>query len=361
MTEPRPTVATFVSAHLSNGDDPNDIETSALTIALPWPLRQEVEGPSGTVLRMADDGGRIVVTRVTKIFGAVHAVEDLSFTVEPGTVTGFLGPNGAGKTTTMRVMLGLAQPTSGSATVAGVPYAQLPHPGRVVGAVLESTSFHPARSALNHLRVYAAAAAVSDARATEVLALVGLSSAARQPVKGFSLGMRQRLALATALLGDPRILILDEPANGLDPEGIMWLRGFLRHLATNEGRTVLVSSHVLSEVEQTVDHVVIVARGRLVHEGTLEQLRGKGSSAVVVDTPAPDSLSQALAPLRVTVTTITGGLHVSGATAAEVGHAAWEAGVELHGLREERSSLESVFLELTEEAPPSRPVGDWTG
>src|ERR1017187_5420749 len=299
---------------------------------------------------MTDDGGRIVVAGVTKVFGAVHAVEDLSFTVEPGTVSALLGPNGAGKTTTMRVMLGLAEPTAGSATVAGVPYAHLPHPGRVVGAVLESTSFHPARSALNHLLVYAAAAGVPDARAHEVLALVGLSPAARQPVKGFSLGMRQRLALATALLGDPRILILDEPANGLDPEGIVWLRGFLRHLATNEGRTVLVSSHVLSEVEQTVDHVVIIARGRLVHEGTLEELRGKGVTAVVVETPTPDRLAQALAPHGFTLAAATGGLRVTGATAPLVGHAAWQAGVELHGLREENSSLESVFLELTEDA-----------
>jgi ABC-2 type transport system ATP-binding protein len=311
---------------------------------------------------MADDSGRVVVAGVTKVYGSVHAVEDLSFTVEPGKVTGFLGPNGAGKTTTMRVMLGLARPTAGRATVAGVPYAQLSHPGRVVGAVLESTSFHPGRSALNHLRVYAAAAGVNDARADEVLALVGLSAAARQPVKGYSLGMRQRLGLATALLGDPRILILDEPANGLDPEGIVWLRGFLRHLAANEGLTVLVSSHVLSEVEQTVDQVVIIARGRLVHEGTLEELRGKGVTSVVVDTPTPDALAQALAPLRFAMTARPGGLHVAGATAAAVGHAAWQAGVELHGLREERSSLESVFLELTEGpqgAPPAAPA--WTG
>src|ERR1700736_4014418 len=247
---------------------------------------------------MADEGGgRIVVSGVSKFFGAVHAVEDLSFTVEPGAVTGFLGPNGAGKTTTMRVVLGLAKPTAGGATVAGVRYVDLPNPGRVVGAVLESTSFLPGRSALNHLRVYAAAAGVPDGRASEVLALVGLAQVARQAVRGFSLGMRQRLALATALLGDPRILILDEPANGLDPEGIVWLRGFLRHLAKNEGRTVLVSSHVLSEVEQTVDSVVIIARGRLVHEGTLEELRGKGVTAVVVETPTPDPLAQALAAM----------------------------------------------------------------
>jgi ABC-2 type transport system ATP-binding protein len=300
---------------------------------------------------MADERGRIAVTGVTKLFGTVHAVEDLSFTVEPGTVTGFLGPNGAGKTTTMRVLLGLAKPTAGSATVEGVPYVQLPNPGRVVGAVLESTSFHPSRSAINHLRVYAAAAGVPDRRAADVLALVGLTAAARQPVRGFSLGMRQRLALATALLGDPRVLILDEPANGLDPEGIAWLRGFLRHLASKEGRTILVSSHVLSEVEQTVDSVVIIARGRLVHEGTLDELRARGTVSVLVHTPTPDRLLAALDRLGAAVTPeAPDRLRIRGASAPAVGHAAWEAGVELHGLREDTSSLEQVFLEMTD--PP---------
>ncbi|MGH7722151.1 MAG: ABC transporter ATP-binding protein [Candidatus Dormibacteria bacterium] len=312
---------------------------------------------------MTDADGRIVVSGVTKTFGSVHAVEDLSFTVEPGTVTGFLGPNGAGKTTTMRVVLGLAAPTAGSATVAGVPYGRLPNPGRVVGAVLESTSFHPARTALNHLRVYAAAAGVPDSRAAEVLALVGLTAAGGQAVKGYSMGMRQRLALATALLGDPRILILDEPANGLDPEGIVWLRGFLRHLAGNEGRTVLVSSHVLSEVEQTVDRVVIIARGRMVHEGTLEELQARGAITVVVDTPTPERLTEALAPLGIAAAAAPGGgLHIGGSTAPAVGHAAWTAGIELHGLREEISSLESVFLELTEQAPAAAAQEPgWTG
>jgi ABC-2 type transport system ATP-binding protein len=301
---------------------------------------------------MSDETGRIVVSHVTKTFGAVHAVEDLSFTVEPARVTGFLGPNGAGKTTTMRVVLGLAAPTSGGATVEGVPYVQLPNPGTTVGAVLESTSFHPTRSARNHLRVYAAAAGVPDRRADEVLATVGLTDAGDKAVKAFSMGMRQRLALATALLGDPRVLILDEPANGLDPEGIVWLRGFLRHLAHNEGRTVLVSSHVLSEVEQTVDSVVIIARGRLVHEGTLDQLRAAGTVtvSVVVATPTPDKLIAALTQPSVMVTPgADGTLQVSGATAAEVGHTAWQAGVELHQLREAASNLEQVFLELTED------------
>ena len=294
-------------------------------------------------------GARIVVSGVTKTFGAVHAVQDLSFTVEPGRVTGFLGPNGAGKTTTMRVILGLAAANAGSATVAGVPYAQLDDPGRVVGAVLESTSFHPSRSARNHLRVYTAALGVPDRRADEVLAMVGLTPAARFAVRNFSLGMRQRLGLATAMLGDPRVLILDEPANGLDPEGIAWLRGFLRHLAHVEGRTVLVSSHLLSEVEQTVDSVVIIARGRLLHEGTLDELRGEGSVTVVVSSPTPQKLSAALESLHASVAPGDDGtIVVSGVPAAAVGHAAWQAGVELHQLREVASSLEAAFLQLTE-------------
>ena len=298
---------------------------------------------------MAEGRGRLEVAAVTKVFGSVRAVDALSFTVEPGAVTGFLGPNGAGKTTTMRVLLGLAEPTSGTATIEGVRYAQLVEPARVVGAVLESTSFHPARSAINHLRVYATAAGMPSRRAAEVLELVGLSSFARHAVRGFSLGMRQRLALATALLGDPHVLILDEPANGLDPEGIAWLRGLLRHLARTEGRTVLVSSHLLSEVEQTVDSVVIIARGRLVHEGTLEELRGRGTSAVVVRTPAAEALRAALQRAGAETTATTpDALRVSGLAVAEVGHVAWQAGVELHELREETSSLEQLFLEMTE-------------
>ena len=307
---------------------------------------------------IADQGGRIVVSNVSKTFGKIRAVENLSFTVEPARVTGFLGPNGAGKTTTMRVVLGLAQATSGTATIAGVPYSRLANPGRVVGAVLESTSFHPARSALNHLLVYAAATGVPDQRAHDVLTMVGLTPAADHAVKAFSLGMRQRLALATAMLGDPRVLILDEPANGLDPEGIVWLRGFLRHLAHSEGRTVLVSSHVLSEVEQTVDSVVIIARGHLVHEGTLDQLREGEALNVVVATPTPDALIAAVAPAGASVAAgAEGTLRVTGATAAAIGHAAWLAGVELHMLREEASSLERVFLELTDDQPRSTPQG----
>jgi ABC-2 type transport system ATP-binding protein len=298
--------------------------------------------------------GRIVATSLTKVFGDIKAVDGLSFTVEPGSVTGFLGPNGAGKTTTLRMILGLAAPTSGAGTISGVAYAQLPSPGRAVGAVLEATSFHPGRSARNHLRVFCAAAGLPDRRADEVLAVVGLSQAAKYPVRGFSLGMRQRLGLATALLGDPKVLLLDEPANGLDPEGIVWLRSLLRHFADVEGRTVLISSHMLSEVEQTVDRVVIIARGRLIYEGKLADLEG-ASAGVVVSTPTPDQLQTALAPLNVKVTPRPdGSVAVVGATLEAVGHAAWEAHVELHELRTGSTSLEETFLRLTAdpEAPP---------
>ncbi|MGI8847998.1 MAG: ABC transporter ATP-binding protein [Candidatus Dormibacteria bacterium] len=309
---------------------------------------------------METNQGRIEVAGLTKNFGGVRAVDDLSFSVEPGSVTGFLGPNGAGKTTTLRVVLGLASADAGTATIGGRTYARIPAPGRLVGAVLEATSFHPGRTALNHLRVYCAAAGVPDQRAHEVLDIVGLAPAAKYPVRGFSLGMRQRLGLATALIGDPRVLILDEPANGLDPEGIVWLRTTLRHLAQAEGRTVLVSSHVLSEVEQTVDRVVIVAHGRLVHEGTLGELRGEGSIGVLVRTPSPDVLAAALASLGAVVSPDPdGGLRIVGVTPAVVGHAAWQAQVELHELREASSSLEEIFLQLTSEgdgAPPPPPA-----
>jgi ABC-2 type transport system ATP-binding protein len=295
--------------------------------------------------------GRIVATGLTKVFGDVKAVDGLSFSVEPGSVTGFLGPNGAGKTTTLRMILGLAAPTSGTGTISGVTYAHLPAPGKTVGAVLEATSFHPGRSARNHLRVFCAAAGLPDRRADEVLEIVGLTQAARYSVGGFSLGMRQRLGLATALLGDPRVLLLDEPANGLDPEGIAWLRGLVRYFADVDKRTVLISSHVLSEVEQTVDRVVIIARGRLIYEGRLADLEG-ASAGVVVRTPTPDQLSAALTPLNVKVTARTdGSVAVVGATPEAVGRAAWQAHVELHELRAGSSTLEETFLRLTADAP----------
>ncbi len=213
----------------------------------------------------------LTVTNLTKSFGAVRAVDDLSFTVEPGEVTGFLGPNGAGKTTTLRMLLGLVRPDSGSALVGGVPYAELAEPVRSVGAVLEATAFHPARTARVHLRALCVAAGLPAVRVEQVLDDVDLAAAADRRVGGFSLGMRQRLALASALLGDPAVLILDEPANGLDPVGIHWLRGFLRAMAA-DGRTVLLSSHLLVEMEQTAARVLIIDGGRLVADRRVAEL-----------------------------------------------------------------------------------------
>jgi ABC-2 type transport system ATP-binding protein len=297
---------------------------------------------------MTDDDGRIVVSGLSKTFGDTRAVDDLSFTVEPGSVTGFLGPNGAGKTTTLRMLLGLATPTAGTATIGGQRYAAIPRPGLAVGAVLEANSFHPGRTALNHLRVFCAAGGLPDRRADEVLAIVGLTEAARKPVRGYSLGMRQRLGLATALLGDPRVLILDEPANGLDPEGMLWLRQLLRHLADSEGRTVLISSHVLSEVEQTVDRVVIIARGRMVRQGTLRELGRGREPTVIVRTPTPDLLAFAIAPSGARQTARTDGtFEITGTTPELVGDAAWRARIALHELRQGASNLEEIFLELT--------------
>jgi ABC-2 type transport system ATP-binding protein len=219
----------------------------------------------------------ISVRGLTKRFGAVTAARDLTFDVPAGRVTGFLGPNGAGKSTTLRMILGLVHPTAGEALVAGHRYADLPNPRRTVGAVLETTGFHPGRRGRDHLRVAARGAGLAGDRVDEVLDRVGLTDAAHRRVRGYSLGMRQRLGLATALLGDPRVLILDEPGNGLDPAGMAWLRRSLRDLAA-EGRTVLFSSHVLSEVAQTVDHLVIVHDGRLGHAGPLTDLATDGDS-----------------------------------------------------------------------------------
>jgi ABC-type multidrug transport system ATPase subunit len=295
------------------------------------------------------DPVRVEVRDLSKSFGAVRAVSHLSFTVEPGAVTGFLGPNGAGKTTTLRMVLGLERPDAGTATFDGVAYADLPSPVRTVGAVLE-TAFHPARSGRNHLRVYCRAAGLPVTRADEVLAQVGLADAGRRRAGGYSLGMRQRLALATALLGDPSVLVLDEPANGLDPEGIHWLRGFLRHLAHGEGRTVLVSSHLLAEMEQTADRVVIVGAGRLVREGSLGELRSgaRGSGAVLVRTPEAGRLAEVLGAAGFAVAPSEDGrVTVTGTTPDAVGAQAFRAGVELHELRAETSGLEELYFRLT--------------
>jgi ABC-2 type transport system ATP-binding protein len=287
---------------------------------------------------------------LTKRFGEVSAVTDLSFALEAGTITGFLGPNGAGKTTTLRMVLGLAAPTGGRALVFDRPYAELPHAALRVGAVLEATDFHPGRSGRDHLRMLGKAAGIPDSRADEVLRLVDLGDAARRRVKGYSLGMRQRLGLAAALLGDPELLILDEPANGLDPEGVRWLRDFLHSLAA-EGRTVLLSSHVLAEVAQTVDRVLIISRGRLVLSSSLAELTARAGGAVRVRSADPQRLTTALRDHALQVTTGTDhALLVQGASSERIGEIAFTAGVPVHELVNDAGLLEDTFLELTAEA-----------
>ena len=293
--------------------------------------------------------GQIVVSDLTKHYKRVKAVDHLSFTVEPGRVTGFLGPNGAGKTTTLRMLLNLVTPTAGTATIGGHRYADLPDPIRHVGAVLEASSAHKGRTGRNHLRVICAAAGLPDRRADEVLEIVGLTPAAKRKFKGYSLGMRQRLGIAAALLGDPRVLILDEPANGLDPEGIRWMRDLLKGLAA-QGRTILVSSHLLSEMELLADDLVIIAAGQLVRQGTVSQIVDSmaNQGIVRVRTPNPEGLVAAVTGKGGTaVPGPDGGLIVTGLDLAQVGSAAFTAGVELHELTADGPDLEAVFLALT--------------
>jgi ABC-2 type transport system ATP-binding protein len=293
--------------------------------------------------------GQIVVSGLTKVYPKVRAVDDLSFTVEPGRVTGFLGPNGSGKTTTLRMMLNLVTPTGGGATIGGVPYADLTAPLGTVGAVLEASSAHKGRTGRNHLRVVCAAAGYPAKRADEVLDLVGLAPAAKRKFRGYSLGMKQRLGIAYAMIGDPEVLILDEPANGLDPEGIRWMREFLRAFA-GQGRTVLVSSHLLSEMEQLADDVIIIAAGKLITEGRMSEILGNGAktSTVRVRTPQADALTEELRKAGATVQPgEDGALQITGVDAPAVGRAALAAQVELHELVAEKPDLEQVFLELT--------------
>jgi ABC-2 type transport system ATP-binding protein len=286
---------------------------------------------------------------LTKRYGSVTAVDDLSFSVREGAVTGFLGPNGAGKTTTLRMILALARPTAGHATVLGQPYARLDEPARAVGANLEIAGAHPGRKGRDHLRALAAMAGLPRSRVEEVLRLVELEGAAGRRAGKYSLGMRQRLGLAATLLGDPRVLVLDEPANGLDPQGIRWLRDFLRGMAA-EGRTVLVSSHVLAEVAQTVDDVVVIHRGRLVEQGPVSRLTAGGH--VVVRTPRPAELRAALEHAGLSATGEGEELVVDAEDTARVGDVAFEAGVPLHELTVRATSLEEAFLALTSDDRP---------
>lgn len=284
---------------------------------------------------------------LTKRFGELAAVDHLSFEVESGRVVGFLGPNGAGKTTTLRVLLGLATPTEGSATINGRLYQQLDQPLHIVGAVLDASAAHPGRTARNHLRIQAMLGEVSPTRIDEMLDLVDLTSAAGRRVGEFSLGMRQRLGLATALLTDPEILILDEPANGLDPEGVHWLRQLLRDLAA-EGRTVLVSSHVLGEVAHTVDSVVIVDCGRLVTHSTLGELTAGAAQVIRVRTPEADELRLALEAEGAHVQPVASDrLEVSGSSPEQIGTLAAKRSIPIFESVTETTDLEDIFLNLT--------------
>ena len=288
----------------------------------------------------------IEAEHLSKRFGKkVLAVDDVSFVIEKGSITGVLGPNGAGKTTTLRMILDLVRPTAGTVTILGSRYRDLRAPAARVGALLDSSGFHPGRSGRNALRVIATGARVSDARVDETLELVELTGAGKRAVKGYSTGMKQRLALAAALLGDPEVLILDEPANGLDPEGIFWLRTFLRAQAA-EGRTVLVSSHVLAEVEQTVEDVLIMSKGKLVAQGPIDKLTASAQPVIRVRSPQAGKLETALLAAGASVNRLNDALAVRGPAAAEVGDIAHAQGVALHELMTEQPSLEELFLQI---------------
>jgi ABC-2 type transport system ATP-binding protein len=289
----------------------------------------------------------ISVEGLTKRFGSVTAVDDLSFDVPPGTITGFIGPNGAGKTTTLRMVLGLVRPTAGIALVDGVPYVSLDRPAQHVGAVLEASGFHPGRTARDHLRVLAGRGGIPVGRVDDVLAEVDLADVAGRRVGGFSLGMRQRLALAGALLGDPGILVLDEPTNGLDPAGVHWLRSFLRG-RVDGGCTVLVSSHLLAELALSADSVVIIKNGRLVTQGPVAELIASGTAAVRVRTPQADQLRATLSA-RGVLAELDGSDRVVayGVGTEVVGQAVAEAGVVVYEMTAQRPDLEDAFLALT--------------
>jgi ABC-2 type transport system ATP-binding protein len=286
---------------------------------------------------------------LVKRYGSTAAVNDLSFAIRPGLVTGFLGPNGAGKTTTMRLILGLDRPSAGTVTVNGRPYAASPAPMHEVGALLDAGAVHGGRTARNHLLGLAQTNGISRRRVDEVLGVVGLTDVAAKRTKGFSLGMRQRLGIGAALLGDPQILMFDEPVNGLDPEGILWIRNLMRSLAA-EGRTVLVSSHLMSEMEYTADHLLVIGRGRLIADCGMAEFIARGSGqAVRVRTPQPDALARAVAAAGGSVAAAAddGQFEVRGLTEDQVSDLAFAQGIRLYHLAATRVSLEHAFMELT--------------
>jgi ABC-2 type transport system ATP-binding protein len=290
----------------------------------------------------------IEVRGLTKRYGDKLAVDNLTFAVEPGKVTGFLGPNGAGKSTTMRLILGLDRPTSGEAMVHGKRYQGLGYPMREMGALLEAKAVHGGRSAYNHLVCLAQTNDIPKRRVDEVLALVGLTEVAKKRSKGFSLGMSQRLGIAAALLGDPQVLMFDEPVNGLDPEGIRWIRNLMKALAA-EGRTVFVSSHLMSEMENTAEDIIVIGRGKLIAQTTIDKFIAENSTgSVMVRTPQADALAKAVAAAGGTATTSGADtLVIQGLTTDQVGDAAYDASIRLHELSQHRASLEQAFMELT--------------
>ncbi|MEJ3405859.1 ABC transporter ATP-binding protein [Rathayibacter sp. YIM 133350] len=292
----------------------------------------------------------IEIQNLSKRYGEKLAVNDISFTVEPGIVTGFLGPNGAGKSTTMRMIVGLDRPTSGGVTVNGKRYAEHHDPLHQVGSLLEAKAVHTGRSAYNHLLALAATHSIPKSRVHEVIEMTGLEKVAGKRVGGFSLGMGQRLGIAAALLGDPKTLILDEPVNGLDPDGVLWVRQLTRYLAS-QGRTVFLSSHLMSEMALTADHVIVLGRGRVLADAPMADLIGRaGTNRVTVRTPSPDALAAAIAGPDVTVTQLPdGALSVEGIDAQRIGEAAFLAGVQLYELSPVRASLEQAYLELTQD------------
>ncbi|KUI27394.1 ABC transporter ATP-binding protein [Mycobacterium sp. IS-1742] len=292
----------------------------------------------------------IELTGLTKRFGRVRAVDDLTCTVEPGVVTGFLGPNGAGKSTTMRMILGLDRPSAGTATVMGRPYREHRHPLRTVGALLDARQIHPTRTARSHLRWIAASNKLSDSRVDDVLGMVGLAEVAGKPAGAFSLGMSQRLGIAAALLGDPQVLLFDEPVNGLDPEGIRWIRTLMRDLA-GEGRTVFVSSHLLAEMAQTADRLLVIGRGKLIAATTVgEFVNRAGLDTVRVRTPDRPRMCDALAAAGLSSTIEDSAVLVHGASTEQVGELAARHGLTLHELSIQRASLEEAYMALTDQA-----------
>lgn len=290
----------------------------------------------------------ITATDLTMRYGDKTVVDGLNFDLKPGIVTGFLGPNGAGKSTTMRMIIGLDRPTRGSVTVHGKSYRDLSAPLQEVGVLLEARAVHTGRSAYNHLLAMAATHGISKKRVNEVIELAGLTEVSRKRVGAFSLGMGQRLGIAAALLGDPQTLILDEPVNGLDPDGVLWVRNLLKSLAS-EGRTVFVSSHLMSEMAQTAEHLIVIGKGKLIADQPIvEIINSAGGSSVLVRTPNATELSNLLAGPQVSVSSShTGELEVTGLTAEEIGNAAFKAAIPIHQLVTKQASLEEAFMELT--------------